>query len=98
MLSKRRVGNEFTFEKTWLLSAQACKTELGCRLLKLELLEMSEVGNIWATIRIQFQEKMRKVPERLPASIFNNSNLIDTKQQQSELFAEGLKDLAKLTP
>ena len=53
---KRRVGNELTFEKTRLLSAQAYKTELECRMLKLELLETSEVQNIWATIRNQFQQ------------------------------------------
>jgi len=95
---KRRVGNEFTFEKTRLLSAQAYKTELECRMLKLELLETSEVQNIWATIRNQFQQKVRKVPERVPPSILKTSNLIDTKQQLRQLFAQALEDLAKLKP
>ena len=67
-------------------------------MLKLELLETSEVQNIWATIRNQFQQKVRKVPERVPPSILKTSNLIDTKQQLRELFAQVLKDLAKLKP
>ena len=95
---KRRVGNELTFEKTRLLSAQAYKTELECRMLKLELLETSEVQNIWATIRNQFQQKVSKVPERMPPSILKTSNLIDTKQQLRQFFAQAPEDLAKLTP
>ena len=95
---KRRVGNELTFEKTRLLSAQAYKTELECRMLKLELLETSAVENTWATIRNQFQQKVRKVPERVPPSILETHNLIDTKQQLRELLAQALKDLAKLKP
>ena len=65
-------------------------------MLKLELLETSEVQNIWATIRNQFQQKVRKVPERVPPSILKTSNLINTKQQLRQLFAQALEDLAKL--
>ena len=95
---KRRVGNEFTFEKTRLLSAQAYKTEFECRILKLELLETSEVQNIWATIRNEFQQKISQIPEQIPTSILKITNLVDAKQQLRELFTQALADLSKLKP
>ena len=95
---KRRAGNELTFEKTRLLSAQAYKTELECRMLKLELLETSEVQNIWATIRNEFQQKISQIPEQIPTSILKITNLVDAKQQLRELFTQALEDLSKLKP
>lgn len=95
---KRRIGSELQYEKTRLFAAQAHKTELECRMLKLEVLETSEVQNIWATIRNEFQQKISQIPERIPASILKITNLVDAKQQLRGIFAQALEDLAKLEP
>ena len=61
---------------------------------------MQSLNNLFftSTIRNQFQQKVRKVPERGLPSILETSNLIDTKQQLRQLFDQVLEDLAKLTP